>query len=449
MELLQFFYIVISFTLLFFASYFLILIKKNCNKCFSLALPFFSGFIYFIIIPIVIISINNGYLTYEFYGINSAWASLNLEDVQFIIPFCLILITVSTTILFFYIKKKDVLALVCRDSILYNSEVEKNIYKLAIYTGLISFSKYFLVVYFNEGIKSTLSIGFHSRNEALSEKMGGLLPYVYKLYAANSSIFVAAVMVILFFSYVSYRKKLFIFSFSLLVIFFEVLFSGNRILLLIYIIIFSICSYVKNKKNFILILVILTPFLAFFSKLWGSLRSNIFEYESVFDTYLYFYKQEMSILKDIADITESGSVVVAINIVRDFGEKYDYLYGLSFAKIFMAIIPRSFYPDKLDNFTIIAARLYEPGIDGLSISTTMLGEMYANFGVLSIFFMPLISWWVVKYTMQIGLRVGILGTLALSANIVIMARMTFSDLLINLIFTIALIRFYEKFFNIK
>ena len=52
------------------------------------------------------------------------------------------------------------------------------------------------------------------------------------------------------------------------------------------------------------------------------------------------------------DATEGASVMQLLHMVNDFGEKFNYLYGLSYTKAVTFIVPRSLYPSKPQNFPV-------------------------------------------------------------------------------------------------
>ena len=63
-----------------------------------------------------------------------------------------------------------------------------------------------------------------------------------------------------------------------------------------------------------------------------------------------------------------------------------YLWGSTYAKFFFWPIPRSMWPEKPEGISRIAVRYFYPEMyeKGVSMSPTIIGEAYFNFGVLGV-----------------------------------------------------------------
>ena len=104
------------------------------------------------------------------------------------------------------------------------------------------------------------------------------------------------------------------------------------------------------------------------------------------------------------------------------------------------MVPRRFYPEKPERFTVQLAKIYEPGVT-TSLAATQLGELYANFGPLSVVLLPLITtlilWLSESLTQEIEKR--ILVSTVVFLLLIWSARATFEDNFINLLFVLLLI----------
>ena len=132
--------------------------------------------------------------------------------------------------------------------------------------------------------------------------------------------------------------------------------------------------------------------------------------------------------------------MLLLNIIKDFGSKYDLLLGSTYGKAITFMIPRSIYPDKTDNFTITTARLYEPGAN-TSFSSTALGEMYANFGLLSVPLLPIYTLALLFISRLVCIHLNRHALLSATLFLLFawMSRSVFADNFVAILFCFALI----------
>jgi len=86
---------------------------------------------------------------------------------------------------------------------------------------------------------------------------------------------------------------------------------------------------------------------------------------------------------------EGVNILVLFHIINDFGVKFDLFAGESYFRAITAVIPREYYPGKMEPLTKVFSDIYEPGQD-TSFASTMFGELYANFGLFSFFVLPVL-----------------------------------------------------------
>jgi hypothetical protein len=131
----------------------------------------------------------------------------------------------------------------------------------------------------------------------------------------------------------------------------------------------------------------------------------------------------------------NASTTMQFHIVNDFGQKYDYLYGVSYARVLYLMIPGELYPCKPLGFTSRLAAVYEPGAV-TSLCATQLGELYANFGFLCGLLLPVITVLILMFSEK--LKAGIQNRVLLSAVLFLLlmwcARFMFEDNFINCLF---------------
>ena len=92
--------------------------------------------------------------------------------------------------------------------------------------------------------------------------------------------------------------------------------------------------------------------------------------------------------------TEGSGVMLLMHMINDFGSKFDYLYGGTYARFFTFFLPAGLSAGRSPDFTTLAAQLYQPGQE-TSLGSTAMGEAYGNFGVAGILVLPLLTWFAV------------------------------------------------------
>jgi hypothetical protein len=146
------------------------------------------------------------------------------------------------------------------------------------------------------------------------------------------------------------------------------------------------------------------------------------------------------VMTTLMNATEGTNVLQLLHMVNDFGNRFNYFYGLTYSKAVTFILPRAWYPDKPENYPVQIARLYEPG-EVTSLSTTQLGELYANFGVLVIPLLPLFTILILLGSAKLAERCThhalLLAVLFLQC--ISFARSSFEDNFISFIFAVLLI----------
>jgi hypothetical protein len=92
----------------------------------------------------------------------------------------------------------------------------------------------------------------------------------------------------------------------------------------------------------------------------------------------------------IYGITEATDLSLGFYVMRDFPQVHDYFYGAFVGKSFIFWIPRAIWPGKPKSASTVLAHYYAPKAkEGLSLQSTILGEMYADFGLFSLAAIPL------------------------------------------------------------
>jgi oligosaccharide repeat unit polymerase len=110
--------------------------------------------------------------------------------------------------------------------------------------------------------------------------------------------------------------------------------------------------------------------------------------------------EDFELLEEVQRNIDSWDALLTVLIyAMDFPTTYDIFlmmtnhlpdfdpgYGVTYAKLFLSVIPRDFWPDKPENITWVATQIFRPELQelGVSYNPSILGEMYYNFGMAGI-----------------------------------------------------------------
>ena len=176
--------------------------------------------------------------------------------------------------------------------------------------------------------------------------------------------------------------------------------TGNRIFTLQILVISFVALLVTKRYKIVTAFLLLSPIIGEAMKLFRWVRGYLhetggFNINTLISSLQYGYSEasqyisSSSLIDGIQGITESVNFNTLVFIVRDFGDKFDYLYGISYLKSFFFFVPRSIWPDKPNSLPVIIGDIYCPNC-GVAFITTALGEAYANFGFISLIIIPLV-----------------------------------------------------------
>jgi oligosaccharide repeat unit polymerase len=207
----------------------------------------------------------------------------------------------------------------------------------------------------------------------------------------NQMLFTAAAAL---FSNLALKDRKTPWKFTSLILFFfllELIISGNRIFLALYLLAFLTSAWSYGRKKIMVALVLSSPVLALAFSLWAAVRSD---FGKASDDSQASKAYELDVgnttVTHLMGVTEGSAIMLLMHFINDFGAKFDYLYGGTYARPFTLVIPRSICPVRPPDMTTLAAQLYEPG-ESTSLGSTAMGEAYANFGAVSICVLPLLT----------------------------------------------------------
>jgi hypothetical protein len=177
--------------------------------------------------------------------------------------------------------------------------------------------------------------------------------------------------------------------FSLFLVFvflLHIAFQGERIYLALYLLSLLASCWLYRRKKLIAGLVLAAPVLAAVFSAWAYFRNDL---SNIGDNVAVYADADIEnrTVTWLMDACDGDDMMFLFHVIQDFGDKYDYLYGTTYARAAYFAIPRSWFPEKPHGFNLQLAELYEPG-QSTSFAATQLGELYANFGLLSVLLLP-------------------------------------------------------------
>jgi hypothetical protein len=296
-----------------------------------------------------------------------------------------------------------------------------------------------VLVWLVGGVAEFLVSHWYLRSQELSVRLGASFTLYTRLSLANQLLFTGAAAL---HSGEGLRRGKMRGKFTLLMAVFlliEMGMSGNRIFVAFYLLAFVASSWIYGRKKLIAVVLIASPALVLAFSAWGFVRHDLSKIpDAVADRGEAEVSEEA--ITSAMHATEGSATVLLLHVVNDFGGRFDYLYGSTYARLFTFWLPRSLYPTRPLDFTSQAALYYLPG-ETTSLCSTALGEACANFGPLSILVLPLFTLGVAGYTKFLARSPGGRPLLSAVSFVVLIwfARCTFAENVINLLEIAALI----------
>jgi hypothetical protein len=394
------------------------------------------GLAFFVLAPLTLIVLNGGYQAPAFYQVNDSHANVNLSAYDSLIPFLVIWFSLCLSLL-------AVLCFVPKTGSRKRSEVivsDTALKKIVWITTCLAVVDYIVAIRTIGGLDQFLITNWYLRGADLATTLGDRYVLYLWLAQANQTVFTAAAVL---FTHSQARKGVVNWRFTLLLIgifLFHIAFQGERIYLALYLVsLLGSCLLYRRMKT-IAALLILTPALALVFSAWAYFRNAPTEIATNMPTYVDadMGNRAVTVLMDAID---GSDTVFLFHIINDFGSKYRFLYGASYARALFFMVPRSLYPNKPTGFAIQLAEIYEPG-ETTSFAATQLGELYANFGPVSILLLPLLTVGILFFSEWLTRRI---SKHALTAAVVFLlliwsARSTLEDNFITFLLAAALIQ---------
>jgi hypothetical protein len=393
------------------------------------------GLGYFVVAPLTILVLHGGYQIPDYYEANVRYASVDLSDARYLIP----MIVIWLSLIFAF---QSVSLLRPRKESAWSASdlpVQDRKLRRALFLTLgLSILDSVFTVWRSGGLESFLISHWYLRQQESFAKFGDLFVVYAQLSLANQILFIAAAVLFTARQLQLRTSAWRMFSLIGLGLLVQMAMTGNRIFIAFYGLSFLTACWAYQRKKLIAAVLLVSPLILLFFSAWGTFRHDLTSIAA--DVPGYVEKDmDSRLMTTLMDTTEGANVMQLIHIVNDFGDKFQFFYGSTYAKGITFLVPRVLYPNKPENYPVQIAKLYEPG-EVTSFGTTQLGELYANFGVFVVLLLPsftiMILFLSAKLTPKIESHALLLAVLFLL--MISFARASFEDNFITFVFTVVL-----------
>jgi oligosaccharide repeat unit polymerase len=347
------------------------------------------GLGFFMVAPLTILTLNGGFKQPAVYDVNGSWNEVNLASWIFFRPYLITWLSLMLTCFMARLAASNRLP-GAGTGLIERRRLERAI----LITMALAAADWLATIWLQGGVAQFLVSNWYSRNVDLGARWGGVFVVYTRLSLTNQMVFTGAAAL---YASLGLRERNTRWGFSLLMLLFfliEVVISGNRIFFALYLLAFLTSCWLYRRNRILAALLLASPALVLGFSLWGSIRANLSAIPDSAGTQAFEVDIGDRTVTHLMGVTEGSGVMLLMHMINDFGTRFNYLYGNSYARLFTFWLPAGIYSDRPPDFTTLAAQLYEPGA-ATSLGSTTLGEAYANFGVAGILVLPLLTWFAV------------------------------------------------------
>jgi hypothetical protein len=377
-----------------FGVFWKVMVKLRRNdEALTPILGWILGLAFFILAPLTLIVLHGGYTIPPFYQVNDSYSKVDLSSGEFLIP----VVVVWASLLFSLLAVLFFAPAAGESGERVSAQIkESGLKKAILVTAGLAIFTYLATIQMVGGLGVFLVSHWYSRQSELVGRLGDAYVLFSQLSQANQILFTAAAAL---FTHVQIERRKFDWRFCGLILFLflvQIAMTGNRIFFALYLMSFAASCWLCRRKRPIVMLFVIAPFLIFIFSAWNFFRHDLSTIGKDIPAYAEGDLGNRSVTS-LMDAFEGNDTMILLHMINDFGTKYDYLYGGSYARVLYFLVPRSIYPEKAAGFAVRMAMLYEPGNLG-SLAVTQFGECYANFGPFSLILFPLITVIIMKFS---------------------------------------------------
>jgi len=333
-----------------------------------------------------------GYELPEYIHMDIYWREISFTNGNFLLPYLVVWFTLMSSCLAIYLFFDPQAGVKINRGSLVQSGVEK----ILLLTIGITILDWLITIKLVGGFESFLISHWYERGDDLVTQLGDSFVLLSHISMANQAVFTAALSLYAWMALQRYRIRWSMFSFGFLAALMEVVMTGNRIYLATFLLAFLTSCVLCSRRKIIAGLLIASPLLAIVFSAWAAVRHDLTDIPSSATAYLDDGVANHTV-SSAFDVTEGMDILLAMHMIRDFGSKYDYLYGSSYSRSILSFVPRRIFPGKPETFTGFLAGIYVPNVL-TSLNATAIGEMYANFGPATLLMFPLFTFGIALWT---------------------------------------------------
>jgi hypothetical protein len=422
------------------AAYAVVLAKVlRVSRGLNPLLGWIVGLAFFLLLPLTIVVLNGRFVLPPRFDVGQAWGNVDLTTTEFLLPYLIVwtsLIASCMVVYFFSPSPAQEERELCAVS---RCALERTIW----ITMAISVVDWMFMIHLVGGFDIFIASHWYHRNEELVSKYGDSFVLLEHLSLVNQLIFTSASAL---YTSLGLKRRDAKWTFTSIILFcflLEIVMSGNRIFFACYLLAFLTSCWIHGRRRILLGILALSPIIILIFSLWATVRHDLTAIPDLLDSAVQEESDNRtmrSVMNVTMDATEGMDTLLLLHIPNDFGHHIPYLYGISYSRAITSPIPRFLYPHKPKIFTDFLASVYVPG-EETSLNATALGEMYANFGPMTLLLFPLLSLsmvfltvWATKKQTKHGLLLPLLFVLSVWA-----ARSTLEDSFVILLLAYSLI----------
>jgi len=342
------------------------------------------GLGFFILAPLTVMVLNGGYEMPSFYDVSDSYARVDLSNLKYFTPFLVIslslLLAFGTIILFAPEPGNDKR----RAEVVFDQSKLK---RVVLVTAGLALLDYLAKIWMQGGFAAFFLSHWYNRQGDLVARLGDSYVFYSWLSQANQIVFTAGAVL---YTHCELKRRRIDWRFSMLILLLfllQTVMTGNRIFFALYLLSFGISCWLLRRKKLIALLLTIAPALVLVFSAWAYFRANLAD---IGENIPGYFDNDLGnpTVTSLMNALEGGDTMLLFHVINDYGSKYEFMYGASYARVLVFWIPRRFYQDKAAGFSSQLAAIYEPGT---SLAATQLGELYANFGLFSVLLLPVIT----------------------------------------------------------
>jgi len=347
------------------------------------------GLAYFILLPLILLIVNGGFVIPESHQVLGYWGEVDLSRTVYLYSVAVTCASLALAFLSVYFLTKMQKRRFLLANLLQIKYSKLN--RILWICSTLMVLEWVYNVASTGGIHNYFQEHWYSRHEASIKNYAEA--YVFLLYVSvvNQVVFTAATGILIVGRINRRHNKNIALTIGLTLMVLNMIYTGNRIFIALLILYVVASLIVYRRWHYLLLIALMAPVAIGLLSMWAYVRGDLTNIASAVETYQEHTVVENNVvMRMLVETTEGTNVMLLLHIINDYGTKYEFLNGSTYSKALTFMVPRSLYPDKPESFSVIAAKTYEPDA-ATSLSSTAMGEMYANFGLFMIVLLPIMT----------------------------------------------------------